>query len=139
MAIIDNMDYHKIIQFKLDYERLLDRMLDDDNDSYNIMLQSIVSLFVIDYDNIKKDFFDKDTMEYVTNLIKNFIDNDEDSVNISKEKLNDLLEIHNKGKIKYNVHKALALKLAEIYNESCKNSLKKININTISSICDSFK
>lgn len=139
MAIIDNVDYHKIIKYRRDSERLFDLLLDNDSDSYNVMLHSVVALFIIDYDNITKDFFDEKNMNYIIGLTNDFIDNDRKSLKLSNKELTNIMDIYNKGKINYNMNKSLVIKFASLYNDECTNSLMRINIESLENLCDSFK
>lgn len=137
---IDSFYYTEIIKYKRKIRNTLLLFVRDDNNENEILttLNDLAPLFLVDHDNIDKEFYNEDEMKIVNAILQAYLNEEDITKKINKKEAKAFIDLAMNKRLNIKTNEMLAMKLAQYYNDTCNNELLLIDMNVFKEVCRSI-
>ena len=136
MGLLNNFYYDNVLDYKYNIIKLVNKY--EDNKEYKIMVRDLLSLYLIDYENVNSELYDEQYFKYILDLYKKYNNNNNESVKLSGENIKNIVKFGQKSRINLELNKEIANIYFKKFLEDSDNPYYIITQEQFDNICDNL-
>lgn len=133
---IKSFYYDRIIKYKKKIINVLKNFIDSELESISLPTRDLGMVFLVDHNNIDKEYYNDKDLNIAKYFANELVHNNTQLREIKKEDAKVLLELGLKKRFTLPYNTELAVMIAKLYNENCKDKLLRIKIDIFRNICN---